>query len=131
VIVVDASVIVAGLADDGTDGDRARDRLRGENLVAPHLIDLEVLSAWRRVASKGGLDDRRYELAVHDLLDMPMRRIPHWPMLARCWQLRENLSTYDAVYVALAETLGLTLVTADARLARAPGTTCEVEVLAS
>lgn len=130
-IVVDASVIVAGLADDGPDGDRARDRLRGEDLVAPHLIDLEILSAWRRVAAKGDLDERRFGLAVHDLVDMPLHRIPHWPLLARCWQLRDNLSTYDAVYVALAETLGLTLVTADARLARAPGTTCQVEVLVS
>lgn len=130
-IVIDASVIVAALADDGPDGDRARDRLRDEDLVAPHLIDLEVVSAWRRIAAQGDLDGRRCELALHDLVDIPLRRIPHWPLLARCWQLRGNLSPYDAMYVALAETLGLTLVTADARLARAPGPTCPVEVLTS
>ena len=130
-IVVDASVIVAGLADDGPDGDRARDRLRGEDLVAPHLIDLEVVSAWRRSAAKGDLDERRFQLALHDLVDIPLHRIPHWPLLARCWQLRESLSTYDAVYVAVAESLGLTLLTADVRLGRSPGTTCQIEVLAS
>jgi predicted nucleic acid-binding protein len=130
VIVVDASVVVTALADDGPDGDRARDRLRAERLAAPHLIDLEVTSAWRRLAASGDLDDRRSGLALDDLAALRLERAPHGPLLARCWELRDNLTVYDAVYVALAELLGVVLVTADAQLARAPGPDCEIEVLA-
>jgi predicted nucleic acid-binding protein len=129
VIVVDASVLVTALADDGVDGDRVRQRLRGERLVAPHLIDLEVASAWRRLAAVGALDDRRVRLALADLLVLRMDRVGHVPLLSRCWELRMNLTTYDAVYVALAEALDTTLLTADRRLAVAPGGRCTVEVL--
>ena len=128
-IVVDASVVVTALADDGTDGDRARQRLRGERLVAPHLVDVEVVSAWRRLAAAGAIDDRRFELALADLLALRLERVGHGPLLGRCWELRTNLTVYDAVYVALAEALSTTLVTADRRLADAPGRRCAVEVL--
>ena len=127
-IVVDASVVVAALADDGADGDRARARLRGEHLAAPHLLDAEVVAAWRRIHSAGGLDDRRVRLAMSDLLAIRLRRAPHGPLLARCWELRHNLTVYDALYVALAERLGTVLVTADRRLATAPNLGCPVEL---
>ncbi|HYN31281.1 MAG TPA: type II toxin-antitoxin system VapC family toxin [Ilumatobacteraceae bacterium] len=128
-IVVDASIIVTGLADDGPDGDRIRARLRGERLIAPHLIDLEVASAWRRLASAGQLDQRRVTLALADLDSLRLERAPHGPLLGRCWELRDNLTIYDAAYVALAEAVDATLLTGDARLASAPGINCDVEVI--
>lgn len=130
-IVVDASVIVTALADDGQDGDRMRGRLRDQRLTAPHLIDLEVASAWRRLAAAGHLDDRRVQLALEDLRALRLERVPHRPLVWRCWELRDNLTIYDAAYVALAESLDVTLVTADARLSAAPRIRCEVELLSA
>lgn len=124
-IVIDASVLAPALGDDGTDGDGARGRLRGEDLAAPEIIDLEVTSVWRRTLT----DERRALLALADLADLPLLRAPHLPLLARCWELRHNLTPYDAAYVALAEALDVALVTADARLSRASGIQCPVEVL--
>jgi len=131
VLVVDASVLATALGDDGADGDTARGRLRGQDLAAPELIDLEVASVLRRQLSVGKLDARRAGLALDDLLDLLMQRAPHGPLLRRCWELRDNLSVYDAAYVALAEVLDVPLVTADARLAKAPGVRCAVEVLST
>lgn len=128
-IVVDASVLVTGLADDGPDGDRVRARLRGERLAAPHLIDVEVLSAWRRLTKAGDLDDRRVALAMEDLRSLRLDRVPHGPLMDRCWQLREHVTIYDAVYVALAEAMEVPLLTADVKLASAPGLRCEVDLL--
>ncbi len=128
-IVVDASVLVVALADDGPDGDTARTRLRGESLAAPELIDLEVASVLRRQLRAGALDDRRVRLALDDLFGIPMQRAPHRPLLARCWDLRDSLTVYDAAYVALAEALDVPLLTGDRRLARAHGPRCAVEVL--
>jgi predicted nucleic acid-binding protein len=123
-------VLAVALADDGADGDLARGRLAADPaLHAPHLVDLEVLSVLRRQASVGALDERRVGLAIRDLVDLPMVRYPHLPFVGRLWELRGNVTPYDAMYVALAETLGCTLVTADARLSRAPGVGCPVEVL--
>lgn len=130
-IVVDASVVVTALGDDGPDGDAARTRLRGERLAAPHLIDLEVASAWRRLAAAGHLPPRRVELALADLLALRLERVPHGSLLRRCWELRDNLTIYDSAYVALAEALEATLLTADARLAGAPGCRCPIELFAS
>lgn len=129
-IVVDASVIATALADDGADGDQARQRIRNERLAAPHVVDLEVTSAWRRLAAAGHLDGRRADLALADLQVLRIERVPHAPLLARCWELRANLTIYDAAYVALAEALDAPLLTADSRLANAPGTRCPIEVLA-
>jgi predicted nucleic acid-binding protein len=128
-IVVDASVVVTALADDGPDGDAARLRLRGERLAAPHLLDIEVASAWRRMASTGALDDRRANLAFDDLRSLRIERVPHVQLLERCWELRGNLTIYDAAYVALAELLDATLLTADSRVATAAGSRCAIEVL--
>jgi len=129
VIVVDASVLATALGDDGPDGDRARDRLRGERLSAPELVDLEVTSVLRRQVQSNAADLRRAALALADLVAMPLRRAPHRPLLARCWELRDNLTVYDASYVALAEALDVTLLTGDRRLARAPGLRCHIEIL--
>jgi predicted nucleic acid-binding protein len=129
VIVVDASVLAPTLADDGRDGDEARSRLFGHVLVAPELIDLEVVSVFRRLSLASRLPTRRANLALVDLTDLPLRRAPHRPLLARCWELKDNLTIYDAAYVALAEILEVVLVTADARLFRAPGPRCQMELL--
>ena len=128
-LVVDASVLFPALADDGSDGDAVRARLRGESLAAPELIDLETGSVICRRLSVGGLDARRAELALIDLVELRLRRIRHRPLLPRCWELRENLTVYDASYVAAAELLDAVLVTADARMAAAPGLRCEVDLL--
>lgn len=128
-IVVDASVLVPALADDGADGDRMRRRLRGQPLAAPELIDLETASVIRRGLLAGRLNHRRAQLALIDLVELPLHRAPHRLLLVRCWELRDNLTIYDAAYVALAELLDVVLVTADARLAGAPGLRCELELL--
>lgn len=128
-LVVDASVLAPALGDDSSDGDTARSRLRAETLVAPELIDLEVASVFRRQLLAGDLDARRAELALADLADLPLRRVSHRALVGRCWELRESLTVYDAAYAALAELLDLVLVTSDARLSRASGLHCRVEVL--
>jgi predicted nucleic acid-binding protein len=129
VIVVDASVLAVAVADDGQDGDHARARLRGERLAAPELLDLEVASVLRRQMRSGVIDGRRASLALADLAAMPVQRAPHRPLLARCWELRDNLTIYDAAYVALAEALKVTLLTGGKRLAGAAGPQCHIEVL--
>jgi predicted nucleic acid-binding protein len=129
VIVVDASVVVTALADDGPDGDLCRGRLAGQALAAPHLMDLEVGSVLRRLVRNGDVPQRRAHLALTDLADLPVERAPSLPLLPRCWELRDNLTIYDAAYVALAETLELRLLTADGRLARATGPRCPVDLV--
>ncbi len=129
-IVVDASVVVAAVAARGG-GDVVRARLAGEQLHAPHLLDLEVASALRRLVGRRAITATAASTALDDLQHLPVRRVPHVRLLPRCWELRRNLSIYDAVYVALAEALDLPLLTADRRLARAPGIRCDVEVLTS
>jgi predicted nucleic acid-binding protein len=128
-IVVDASVVATALGDDGPDGRRARSRLSGERLAAPEVIDLEVASAWRRLCASGQLHPDRAGQAIADLEALPLERVPHRPLLRRCWELRENATVYDAAYVALAERLQATLVTADRRLVSAPGARCGFELI--
>lgn len=128
-IVVDAGVLLVALVDDGSHGDSVRARLRDERLVAPELIDLEVLSALRGLTRLGQVVPRRANLALEDLESIPMERAPHHRLLGRCWELRDNLTAYDAAYVALAEALDTTLLTGDRRLARATGPRCRVEIL--
>jgi predicted nucleic acid-binding protein len=125
-------VLAVALADDGEDGDAARARLvRDPELHAPHLADLEVLSVLRRQVGAGLLDVRRAGFALYDPVSLPATRYPHGPFAPRVWELRSNLTPYDAAYVALAESLGCVLVTAGARLALAPGIRCDVEVVHS
>lgn len=129
VLVVDASVLVVALADDQDDGLGVRDRLTGEQLSAPELIDLEVLSVLRGHVRSGQVLARRAELALGDLQRMPLDRAPHRILTRRCWELRDNLTPYDAAYVALAEILDAPLLTGDRRLARATGPRCPIEVI--
>ena len=129
-IVVDASVVAPALADDDADGDRARERLHGERLVAPEVFDLEVVTVIRKALLAGVLDERRAAIALADLVDLDLERVSHRPLLGRIWELHRNVTPYDAAYVALAETIEATLVTADRRLSQAPGTRCQIEYLA-
>ena len=129
VIVVDASVLAVALGDDGTDGRQARQRLADETLVAPELVDIEVVSVWRRHVAAKLMLVRRAASAVADLADLPLRRSPHAPLLHRIWQLRHVVTTYDAAYIALAEALDVALITADARLSRASGMHCQIELV--
>lgn len=128
-IVVDASVLAPALADDGPDGDLARERLGSERLAAPWLVDLEVTSVLRRAAAGGRLPDRRARQALADLAALPLERAPHTPLLGRIWELRENVTAHDAAYVALAEAIDASLVTADGRLARASAVRCAIELV--
>ena len=126
-LVVDASVVVAFLLDP----DRLRERLRagGDDLHAPSHLDVEVLSALRRLAQRGTLTQGRARGAVDDLADLPVARYDVTPLLRRSWQLREQVSAYDAPYIALAEALDATLLTRDERLARTAGHTARVEAV--
>lgn len=129
-IVADAAVVVAALLSAGGAGARARERLRLDpDLHVPHLLDLEVMAALRRRVRLGQTDLSLATEAVTDLADLAALRWDHEPLLERVWELRDDLTVYDAVYVALAEALNIPLVTSDVRLSRAPGLRCPVEVL--
>ena len=128
-IVVDASVLAPALVDDGSNGDKARSRLTGEHLLAPDLIFLEVVSAIRTALRQGDVDERRADFAVVDLYALPMEPIQPRRLLSRVWELRDNLSPYDACYVALAEAAQVVLVTADRKLTKAPGPRCDFDLL--
>jgi len=128
-LVVDASVLAPAVADAGSDGQRFRERLRGERLIGPDLLRVEVASVLRRHASTGGLTAQQANAAIDDLLAFPITVYPTAPLLRRVWELRPNVTAYDACYVALAEAVGFPLLTADRRLANAPGLRCALEVL--
>jgi predicted nucleic acid-binding protein len=123
-------VLVVALADDGTPGDAARARFAEDpSLHAPHLVDLEVISALRRRAAAGDLDQSRAHRALRDLESLSITRYPHLPLVRRAWELRHNMTPYDAAYVSLAEALACVLVTWDRRLASSAGSQCEIELL--
>jgi predicted nucleic acid-binding protein len=128
-IVVDASVLAPALVDDGSNGDTARSRLTGEHLLAPDLIFLEVVSAIRTALRQGDVDERRADFAFVDLYALPVEPIRPRRLLSRVWELRDNLSPYDASYVALAEAAQVVLVTADRKLTKAPGPRCDFDLL--
>lgn len=127
-IVVDASVVLEVLLATPA-GTRASQRVLGdrETLHAPHLLDVEVAQVLRRYEAAGELDAERGRQALADLTDMPINRYPHDLLLPRVWELRDNLTAYDAVYVALAEALGVPLLTRDRRLSAASGHRARVE----
>jgi predicted nucleic acid-binding protein len=129
VIVADASVLVPALVDDGGSGALARERVLAAEVHVPALADVEVLSVVRRGVLAGRLTPERGAAALQDYADLAVERYPHLPLLGRAWQLRDSVSAYDAQYVALAELLDVPLVTADGRLARAPGLRCPVDLL--
>ncbi len=124
-IVVDASTAVLGLLNDGD----ARAALRDESVLCPHLADSEVLHALRSQVLRGDLAAGHAERAIDAWGRLGIERVGVRGLLGRIWELRDNLSAYDATYVAVAEALGATLVTADARLARAPGPRCAITVV--
>jgi predicted nucleic acid-binding protein len=98
-------------------------------LHAPHLIDVEVAQVVRRYSLTGRIDEQRARELFADLADFPMRRYPHTALLARVWELRDNLSAYDAVYVSLADALDTPLLTRDRRLATAARRHIRVELV--
>lgn len=104
-------------------------RIAEEASLAPHLLDLEVASALRGLVRRGALAEAVAHSALRHLAVLPVTRCDHRPLLSRCWELRDNLTVYDAAYVALAEAIGATLLTSDQRLAHATGIDCEVELL--
>ena len=110
------------------EGIRERIARTGETLHVPHLFEIEVLHALRSLGLRGTLSPERARLALSRLKNTQLVRYPHTPFMDRIWDLRENLTVYDAAYVALAEALDAPLVTMDARLAQAPGVRARVEV---
>lgn len=127
-IVVDASAVVEVVAYRQIDA--LPDRLQGGTLHAPHLIDVEVTHALRGLVARGELSIDGASHARTDAAEMNITLYPHALLLERAWQLRDTLSTYDGVYVALAELLPAPLVTCDARLATAPGHDAQIELFA-
>jgi len=130
VIVIDASALLEALLR--TPAAKAVERRlfeQRQTLHAPHLLDVEVAQVIRRYAAAGELDAERGRAALADLCDFPIRRYPHDFLLPRVWELRNNLSAYDAVYVALAEVLNAPLLTRDRRLAAAARQHSRVELV--
>lgn len=130
-IVADASVVLELLLAGG-EADGMADLLLGEEAVAaPHLLDLEVAQVLRRWSLRGALDHERAAQALDDLLALPIARQPHDLVVERVWELRENLTAYDAAYLALAELLDARLVTLDRGLAAVARRTVQVVVPAA
>lgn len=129
-IVVDASVLANVIGDDGADGQRVRGEIREVGAVAaPDLVDVETVAVLRRRWLAGTISDRRFEAAIGDLEQLALSRYPTLPLMRRAFELRANVTAYDASYVALAEFLGCDLLTGDRRLAGAPGPGCRIRVL--
>ena len=129
-IVVDASAVLEALLR--TPAARAVERRLFESsqtLHAPHLLDVEVAQVVRRYAANGEIDVERGRIALADLADFSLRRYPHDFLLSRVWELRNNLTAYDAVYVALAEALDAPLLTRDKRIAASPGHHARIELV--
>lgn len=123
-VVVDASAAVALLVDAGPDGAWAEQVLAHEQLVAPHLMPVEAANILRRAAARGEISADAAALAHADLLVLGVDLLPYEPFASRVWELRENLTAYDAWYVALAEALGAKVATLDRALSRAAGPRC-------
>lgn len=128
--MLDASVLVEALTD-GEHGEAARRAIRSSPgwLWAPFVIDAEVGHALRGTVRGGEISAKAAKKALDDLMEMRLERVSHRFLSERAWELRDNLSFYDGLYVALAEALEAPLVTFDARLARAPGPRAEIEVV--
>jgi len=130
VIVVDTSAVLSVLIGRPKAQGLA-DRLRIDgDLHAPHLLDVEFQHGVRRLVASGAITEDRASDARADLADLVLDRYPHVSLADRMWELRHNVTAYDATFIALAESLAVPLVTCDARLARAPGHSATVEVFA-
>ena len=128
-IVIDASVLANVLGDDGQDGRRARKELRDAELTAPDLVDVETVAVLRKRWLAGTLSNQRFATAIEDLEQLALARVPALRLMRRAYELRANVTAYDACYVALAELLACELLTADQRLANAPGPRCTIRLL--
>ena len=129
-IVVDASTALEVLLQTSAAASvEARLFRRAQTLHVPHLIDLEIAQVLRRYASTKQIDQRRCQEALQDWLAFPVSRYAHDTLLPRVWELRNNLTAYDASYIALAEALDAPLATRDTRLANASGHTAKIELL--
>lgn len=126
-LVVDASFVVAALVDAGPDGTWAEALLAGDDLGAPHLLPVEVANILRRAVTSGDLSADTAALAHAELVALPVELFPYAPFSSRVWELRDNVTSYDAWYVALAESLDAKLATLDVRLSRATGPRCAFE----
>nr|WP_246328056.1 type II toxin-antitoxin system VapC family toxin [Garicola koreensis] len=130
VIIVDASILANALADDEEAGGTARGVLRAAGeFAAPDLVDVETVSVLRKRWLRGTLTEQRFVAAINHLQQLSFARVPTLRLVPRAFELRANVSSYDACYVALAERLGCELVTADGRLAAATGPLCPIRVL--
>jgi predicted nucleic acid-binding protein len=125
-VVCDASALVAVLLDSGPDGRWAAGALTGADLAAPSLVTFEAANIIRRHELAGLVSADQAAQAHADLIELAIEQWPYELLAARIWELRRNLSSYDAGYVALAELTGATLVTLDRRIGRAPGLRCTV-----
>lgn len=125
-VVCDASALVALLLDGGTDGQWATGALTGVSMAAPSLLTFEVANIIRRFEIAGTVSPDQASQAHDDLVGLTIEFWPYELLLPRVWELRHNLSSYDASYVALAELIQVSLVTLDSRIARAPGVRCVV-----
>lgn len=123
-LVVDASVVAAGLVDNGRAGSWAMDLLGSDHLAAPHLLPAEVTNVLLRALQAGHLSADTAALAQADLADLPVEYFDYAPFAERVWSLRANVSSYDGWYVALAEALHADLATLDRRLAATIGPGC-------
>ena len=129
-IVVDASILANAIGDDGTDGRRARDEIRGAGYVAaPDLVDVETVAVLRKRWLGGTISERRFATAIRDLEAIDVDRYPTLRLMRRAYELRANVTAYDATCVALAEALGCDLLTGDRRVASAPGPRCAIRCL--
>jgi len=124
-VVVDSSVVVAALLDQGPVGSWAEALLLSDPLAGPHLLPAEVANILRRFVAAGSTSADVGALAHEDLLSLPIELFPYRPCAGRIWELRATVTAYDAWYVTLAEHLGAPLATLDARLSRASGPHCE------
>jgi predicted nucleic acid-binding protein len=127
-LVCDASAVVTALLDSGDVGTWAAERLHGARLFAPALMPFESSNIIRRHELNALVNTDQAVQAHADLVDLPVDLWPYEALAARIWQLRPNLTSYDAAYVALAEMLEVPLVTLDQRIARAPAIACAVEI---
>ncbi len=124
-LIIDASMVVAALVDRGRDGRWAEALLVSDSLAAPHLLTAEASNILRRSALAGAISPEQASLAHADLLDLRVELFPYAPFASRIWELRENVTCYDAWYVALAEALSAPLATLDTRLTKVPGPHCQ------
>lgn len=130
-LVTGASMVVSALVDSDADGRWAEELLTSDSLAAPHLLTAEAANILRRSVLVGAVSAEQAALAHADLLDLRVELFPYAPFSARIWDLRDNVTCYDAWYVALAEALGAPLATLDVRLAKAPGPRCRFLLPAS